>query len=147
MRDEAPAAIHFRRPIHPILLHLPELCFFGALLTDITYARSYDMQWANFSVWLITAGLLLGGLGAVAALFDLATHRLVRTRGSGWLYAFGYILAWVLSLFNAFVHSRDAYTSVVPAGLTLSAIVFVLLLITRWYGRSQLYPTYSGVAN
>ncbi|MHB8286782.1 MAG: DUF2231 domain-containing protein, partial [Caulobacteraceae bacterium] len=43
--------------------------------------------------------------------------------------------AALLSLLNAFVHSRDAWTSVVPDGITLSVIVTALLLISAFvYG-------------
>jgi uncharacterized membrane protein len=38
------------------------------------------------------------------------------------------VFAVLLSVINVFVHSRDAYTAVVPTGLTLSGIVFVVLL-------------------
>jgi uncharacterized membrane protein len=49
----------------------------------------------------------------------------------------------LLSLLNAFVHSRDGYTAVVPQGLCLSAIVTVLLLVIGWRGWSlaALRPT------
>jgi uncharacterized membrane protein len=46
----------------------------------------------------------------------------------------GYALAVLLSVVNAFVHSRDGYTAVVPSGLTLSALVVVVLLFTAWVG-------------
>jgi uncharacterized membrane protein len=42
-----------------------------------------------------------------------------------------YAIAVLLSLINAFVHSRDGYTAVVPAGVTLSALVVVLLLTAK----------------
>jgi uncharacterized membrane protein len=38
----------------------------------------------------------------------------------------------LLSLFNAFVHSRDGYTAVVPTGLMLSALVVAVLILTAW---------------
>jgi uncharacterized membrane protein len=37
--------------------------------------------------------------------------------------------AALLSLVNVLVHTRDAWTSVVPAGITLSAVVAVLLVV------------------
>jgi len=43
----------------------------------------------------------------------------------------GYAIAVLLSLTNAFVHSRDGYTAVYP-GLTLSALVVIVLLLTAW---------------
>ena len=42
----------------------------------------------------------------------------------------------VAAVFNAFIHSRDAWTSVVPAGLILSAITSVLALAASWIGYS-----------
>jgi uncharacterized membrane protein len=45
----------------------------------------------------------------------------------------------VLSIFNVLIHSRDAYTSVVPAGLLLSALVVLILSITGWNGWSMVY--------
>jgi uncharacterized membrane protein len=42
----------------------------------------------------------------------------------------GYALAVLLSVINAFVHSRDGYTAVVPTGLMLSGLVVVVLLLT-----------------
>jgi uncharacterized membrane protein len=36
----------------------------------------------------------------------------------------------LIALFNAFVHSRDGYTAVVPTGLMLSALVVAVLILT-----------------
>ncbi len=42
-------------PLHAILLGCPVPLFLGALLSDWAYMRSYQVQWANFSSWLIAA--------------------------------------------------------------------------------------------
>jgi uncharacterized membrane protein len=42
--------------------------------------------------------------------------------------------ASLLSLVNVFVHSRDAWTSVVPEGIWLSAAVAILLVIEAFRG-------------
>jgi uncharacterized membrane protein len=47
-----------------------------------------------------------------------------------WPRMVGYALAILLALANAFVHSRDGYTAVVPTGLTLSALVVAVLVLT-----------------
>jgi predicted membrane protein DUF2231 len=54
--------------------------------------------------------------------------------------------AGVVSLVNAFVHSRDAWTSVVSTGLILSAAVVLILLFTGWMGWSMVYRHRVGVA-
>jgi uncharacterized membrane protein len=45
-----------------------------------------------------------------------------------------------------FVHTRDAWTSVVPWGLVLSAIVVLILLVTGWLGWAMVYRHHVGVA-
>ena len=46
---------------------------------------------------------------------------------------------------NAFVHSRDAYTSVVPSGLILSGLVVLILFVTAWNGWTMVYRHGVGV--
>jgi hypothetical protein len=46
---------------------------------------------------------------------------------------------------NTLVHTRDAWTSVVPTGLILSAIVVLILPVTGWLGWSMVYRHGVGV--
>ena len=119
-------------PLHVILSAYPIACFTGAFVTDIVYAKSYNMQWANFSVWLITVGLIMGVLAGVAGIIDYLANR--PTRRSGRMHSIGNAIVLLLSLWNVFVHSRDGYTSVVPTGIILSGIVALLVLVTSWLG-------------
>ncbi|MGY3609630.1 MULTISPECIES: DUF2231 domain-containing protein [unclassified Bradyrhizobium] len=112
------------RPIHRILTPFPVAYFTGALATDLAYWRTTDVMWGDFSAWLITAGLIMAALAAIAALIDLATGR----QKTAWARVTGYVVAVLIALVNVLVHSRDAYTAVVPTGLTLSALVVIILL-------------------
>jgi uncharacterized membrane protein len=146
MASHAPIA-HARSaayPLHVILAAYPIACFTGAFLTDITYARTYQMQWANFSVWLITAGLVMGALAVLAGVADYLVNRRRGERRARWPHIVGNLLVLFLSLWNVFVHSRDAYTSVVPTGIVLSGIVAVLVLFTSWLGTSITYRQHIG---
>jgi uncharacterized membrane protein len=97
----------------------------AALFTDYMYTSNSLSQWANFSVWLITGGLVLALVATIFLVIDVALGRAGPIR---WL-DFGLIgVAAFLSLVNVFVHTRDAWTSVVPTGITLSTIVTILLL-------------------
>ncbi len=116
----------FGHPIHTMLNPVPITCFVGALLTDIVYAQTADMQWANFSVWLLTIGLLVSAVVALTGIIDWLGDRRIRRISASWVHGIVNGMAILLSIVNAFVHSRDAYTSVVPTGLILSAIVVVL---------------------
>jgi uncharacterized membrane protein len=127
------------RPIHPMLVSFPIVCFVGALVTDIAYASTAEMMWADFSAWLLAVGMITGVLAAIVGLIDFFSNRLIRTHGLAWLHMIGNLVVLLLALLNTLVHTRDAWTSVVPLGLTLSAIVVLILCFTTWLGRSMAY--------
>jgi uncharacterized membrane protein len=52
----------------------------------------------------------------------------------GWLYVAGSLLVFAIAVFNSFVHSRDAWTSVMPLGLALSAVTVVLMVVVALLG-------------
>lgn len=133
MADDAPPpTARVGDPLYAKLTPVPVGCFVGALITDVVYAVTADMLWADFSVWLVTAGLVVAALAVAAAL----VHLFVRRRAGGVqpspIQATAYISALVMELINAFVHSRDAYTSVVPTGLALSALTVAVLAVAAW---------------
>lgn len=121
-------------PLHVMLVPIPVACFAGTLLTDLAYWQSANMQWANMSAWLLTIGLLVAVLAVIAGLIDFLGDRRIRDLRSAWIHAAGNALALIIAILNAFIHSRDAYTSVVPTGLILSAVTVLILLVTGWNG-------------
>jgi len=133
-------------PIHPMLVPFPIVCFTGALLTDIAYARTADIMWSNFSAWLLAAGIIMGVLAAVAGLVDFIGSRRVRAQRPAWPHLLGNVVVLGLALWNNFVHSHDAWTSVMPTGLILSALTVAVMLVTAWLGGSLVYRHGVGVA-
>src|SRR6185437_13419178 len=119
-------------PIHPMLVPFPIVCFVGTLVMDVAYWKTAEMMWADFSAWLLFAGLVMGVLAALAGLIDFLSNRLIRGLSSAWLHMAGNAAVLILALFNSLIHSRDAWTSVVPTGLTLSAITVLVVLFTGW---------------
>jgi uncharacterized membrane protein len=127
-------------PLHHALTGFPTACFTGALLTDIVYWNTAEMQWANFSAWLLAFGLLMAAFAIVAGVVDAVMGwRLAGGRRPALVHVIGYILAVLAALLNSFVHSRDAYTSVVPLGLLLSLLTVVILSVTGWWGHEDSY--------
>jgi uncharacterized membrane protein len=120
------------RPLHKMPASFSAAYFVGALVTDLVYWQMPDVLWERFSIWLISAGLIMAGLAAIAYVIDLAGGRQIDR--PAWPSVVGYALAVLLSLTNAFVHSRDGYTAVVPTGLMLSGLVVVVMLLTAWVG-------------
>ena len=113
--------------LHPFFISLGGALLMAALFTDFMYSSNALMQWSNFSAWLIAGGLVLALASAIVLLLEVAVGLAGAIR---WLDFILLTAATVLSIVNVLVHTRDAWTSVVPTGITLSAIVAVLLLVT-----------------
>lgn len=123
--------------LHPIFGGPSAALLMAALFTDYMYYSTALMQWANFSAWLITGGLVIALVAAIFLLIDIGLGH----TGPLLPLEFGVlVVAALLSILNAFVHSRDAWTSVVPTGLTLSAIVAVLLFALSFRGWAVTQP-------
>ncbi|TDH64620.1 hypothetical protein E2C06_01360 [Dankookia rubra] len=125
-------------PLHAILLAFPLPLFLGALLSDVAYAESFEVQWANFAAWLNAGALLFGGFAVLWALIDLVRAGRAR-RGHAGLYFAALAAMWVLGLVGAFVHGKDAY-AIMPEALYLSAVVALLALVASWLGYSGVRP-------
>lgn len=133
-----------RRPFYPALVAFAAACFFGTLATDIAYWRTANVVWVDFSDWLVTAGVIAGYAALAVALVEvlaLRTPLLCRPYSP---FALGMIAALILATFNMLVHTRDAWTSVVPWGLALSGMV-VVAIIASWTMRETYQPTSSEV--
>jgi len=118
-------------PLHATLLAGTVPLFLGALLSDIAYTQTYQIQWANFSAWLIAGALVFAGFAFLFALVNLL--RAERKAGQPTRYVLLLLATWILGLVNAFQHAKDAYASM-PGGLILSAIVLLLALAATWTG-------------
>lgn len=137
-------------PIPRAFAAFPIACFTCALLTDLAYVRTANVMWANFSSWLLAAGMAGGVVAALAGIVRWLLHRRDRARRPVWPLAFGGLLVLVSAFFDNLVHGRDAWTSVMPMGLALSFFTVLLMLATAWLASSAGRPAraarpYSGV--
>lgn len=115
--------------LHALLGAFPLAYFTFAFITDLVYTRTYNLQWQYFSIWLITAGLVMGGAAIFFGAIDwFVTRRSGTHRGAGW-HILLTMAAWLLALINAFVHSRDGWTAVAGEGIILSGVVALLMLL------------------
>lgn len=132
-------------PIYRMLEPFPAVFFIAAFVTDVIYSRTAYLQWQYFSIWMIAAGLVVGGFAILAALIDHIGDRRLRALEPARWHMVLIIVVWVLELVNAFVHSRDGWTAVVPDGLILSAVAAILVLVGGWLGLSLTYRHGVGV--
>ncbi|WP_445143511.1 DUF2231 domain-containing protein [Dyella sp. Tek66A03] len=116
------------KAIYGLLNPIPFGFFVAALFFDIIYALTAVILWDRAAAWLIAIGLVFAIVPRLINLTQVwITSRAMTTNAERldfWLN----LVAVVAAIFNAFVHSRDAY-AVVPAGVWLSALTVLLLAI------------------
>ena len=127
------SAAYVRPPgvLHTILLAGSVSLFLGALLSDIAYYNTYQIQWSNFASWLNAGALLFAGLALVFALVNLL--RALTKAGRPLAYFVLLLVTFVIGLVNAFQHAKDAW-ALMPTGLIMSVVVFILICITAVAG-------------
>lgn len=122
-------------PLHAILLAGLVPLFLGALLSDIAYARSYEVQWSNFASWLNAGALVFCGFALLWAIVEVLREDRRGRRPFG--YALLLLATFVVGFVDALVHAKDAWASM-PEGLILSVIVAVFAVSATWIGFSSL---------
>jgi uncharacterized membrane protein len=131
-------------PIHPMLVPFPIAFLVGVLASDLMFAGTGDAFWARASIWLVGAGVVMGGLAAIFGLIDFLTIERVRSP-TGWTHFLGNLLVVVLSLVSLLLRRGDHAGAILPGGLILSFIVVGILLVTGWLGGELAYRFKIGV--
>jgi uncharacterized membrane protein len=122
-----------RPSVCALLTSFSVVCFIGTLASDLVYVRSTQMMWTNFSAWLLTVGVVVGWLALIAGIIEyFAERHSPRYEPPAVAYVIGAVIALVLATINMFIHTHDAWTSVMPWGLVFSIAVVVVLLVTGW---------------
>lgn len=129
-RDAPPRRSALALTLYELLNPLPLGFFAAAWLFDILYMKTWQVFWTQGASWLILFGLLIAILPRLINLVHTWWGRngvYVRAyRLDFWLN----LLAILLAVLNAFIHSRDAY-AVVPMGVILSTLVVLLISIAN----------------
>ncbi|MCT4703843.1 hypothetical protein MUA02_18475 [Enterobacteriaceae bacterium H20N1] len=114
--------------LYELLNPIPLGFFVAAWVFDIVYMKTFSQMWTDAANWLIVIGLLIAIIpriiNAVLVWSGVNYPQSSPVKVHFWLS----LLAIVLAIFNAFIHSRDAY-AVVPMGVILSTLVVLLLLL------------------
>jgi len=112
--------------VFDLLNPIPFGFFVGALIFDAVYAKTAVVMYFKAAAWLIAIGLVVA---VVPRVIDLVQVWFRPIWKDAWLAKAGflaYLIGVVVAIFDALVHSRDAY-SIMPEGLWLSALTVVLV--------------------
>jgi uncharacterized membrane protein len=145
--DPAPStAAVASHPLHPALITFPIAFLVGALATDVAYWITRTAFWAEFSVWLIGAGVVMGVIAAILGLIDFLTVERARKHSAGWIHLIGNLVAMTIATISLLLRWGNPVAHVLPTGLILSAITGAVLAVTGWFGGELVFRHLVGVS-
>lgn len=116
--------------LYSLLNPVPLGFFVAAWMFDIIYIYSTEIVWTRAAIWLIAFGLVIAIIPRLINLVQVWVGHSYPQGSAIKIHFWAWLLAIVLAVFNAFVHSRDAF-AVVPTGAILSTLVVLLLLFAN----------------
>jgi uncharacterized membrane protein len=125
-----PSVCRLLRHVRAALMAFAISCFVETFLTDLAYSKTLDTTWETSSNWLLTMGLFVAAAGVLAGIVEFLIGWRAKDLRAVWIRATGEAAALAVAILSAFVHARDGHTAVIPTGITLSAVVLVILLAT-----------------
>jgi uncharacterized membrane protein len=118
------------------LVPLPAALLGAALAGDLLFWITGHALYARASEWLLAAGLASGALSAAEGVVRYAAAGSVRPSRACWIHVIGNVLSLLLTATNLIYRlNEDAARAVLPAGITMTAIVVGLLIATASLGR------------
>jgi uncharacterized membrane protein len=132
-------------PIHPMLIPFPIAFFVSTFVCDIVYWQTANTAWATAGIWLLGAGIVMGGLAAVVGLADVFGEPRIRALNAAWWHAGAIVIVVLIELYNWYARYSEGAAAVAPKGLILSLIVVCILLFAGWKGWEMVYRHYVAV--
>lgn len=133
-------------PIHPMLVPFPIALLTATFVSDVAFWITASPAFAEASLWLLGAALVMGALAALAGFADFLGNPAIRAIPAAWHHMIGNIAAVILSLASFGVRlGTGAAAGVLPWGLLLSLLVVLILLYTGWKGGALVYEHRIGV--
>jgi len=133
-------------PIHPMLVLFPVAFLVSTLVTDIIYLATENSAWAIASIGLVGAGVVTALVAALAGFADFFGEPRVRQIRDAWRHMIGNLAAVVLAVISWWLRADiGAAEAIAPWGVTLSALIGVILLYTGWKGGELAYRYRVGV--
>jgi len=120
----------FAVALYELLNPIPLGFFTAAWIFDILYIKSMQIMWTDAASWLIVIGLVIAIIPRIINLVQIWVGHRYSFSSPVKLHFWLNLVAILLAIVNAFIHSRDAY-AVVPLGVTLSTLVVILLLLAN----------------
>jgi len=122
-------------PIHPILIVFPLGLLITALIFDVVYFATGNVEFATVAYWSIAAGIIGGLLAAVFGLVDwLNIPSDTRAKSVGLWHGIGNVVVVVLFALSWWLRSGDATYAPSTTAFILALAGIGIGAVTGWMG-------------
>jgi uncharacterized membrane protein len=137
-----------QHPIHPMLIPFPIAFLVGTLVSDIAFWGTRNGFWAEGSIWLVGAGIVMALVAALAGFTDFFGEERIRALNAAWYHMIGNLTAVVIAIGNfALRYFEGADAAILPWGIVLSFVTVGILLFTGWMGWEMVYRHRVGISD
>jgi uncharacterized membrane protein len=135
-------------PIHPMLIPFPVAFLVGTLASDLAFWGTRSAFWAQASLWLVGAGIVMALVAALAGFTDFLGEERIRDLNTAWYHMIGNLTVVVIAIVNLLLrYFQGADAAILPWGLVLSFVTVGTLLFTGWMGWDMVYRHRVGIAD
>jgi uncharacterized membrane protein len=99
------------------------------------------------SLWLLGIALVIAVVAMAAGITDFMGDSRIRELREAWQHLIGNVTVVLLSALNWFRRYEFGDSAIVPWGLGISLLVFLILFYTGWKGWEMVYRHRVGVAD
>ena len=131
-----------------MLVPFPIAFLTSALVTDIVFWATSNPLWAQASMWLLGAAIVMALVAAIFGFTDFASEPRIRELTDAWQHMAGNLIAVVLALINLLLRfSAGAERGALPLGIWISLVTVLLLVFNGWKGWDMVYRYHVGVSD
>jgi uncharacterized membrane protein len=134
-------------PIHPMLVAFPASFLVAVPICDVVFWRTGNPFFSRVSLWLLGAALVMAVIAMAAGLTDFMGDSRIRELREAWQHLIGNVTVVLLSALNWFRRYEFGDSAIVPWGLGISLLVFLVLFYTGWKGWDMVYRHRVGIAD
>jgi uncharacterized membrane protein len=135
-------------PIHPMLIPFPVAFLVGTLASDLAFWGTRNPFFAQASMWLVGAGIVMALVAALAGFTDFLGEGRIRSLNAAWYHMLGNLTVVVIAIGSFLLrYMQGAEAAILPWGLVLSFVVTGMLLFTGWMGWEMVYRHRVGVVD
>lgn len=136
-----------RHPLHPMMANFPIAFLLTVIASDLAFWHFGDPFWARASLWLVGAGTVMGVAAGIAGTVELLSVKQIRRRPASWSHFVSAVMLLSAAAANWGWRLGDAEAAIMPWGLVLSCMCFILVGMAGWLGGVLVFEHQVGVVD